>query len=557
MDALRKREKKLAEELEEDVREKDELEEKERSINSSLSLLYSRRDRLNAKYKEVTENLENKGDKIKVLEELVKKYKEDKEKKIRLELEKEYKGVAGAASKIHFDLDLEIFKKFRHLKALETSKFKRMDRKIGEKYAFEKKKLKVLLEKEVDSKIKNQKELHSAFFYLGYMKKYDENFGTDIFVDSFFKKISNHFGYHFLSDKETNRLDKPEWMFDFMLQKFEEYYNIFNLFGRPFDALLGKIERLVSIKSRELGKCTSSQKRGLIWHFTDEFIVFTKKVLKKYEYGFDSTEVCGTLLENEKREVERRLAEVHEMSYDLWWKEYRKLAAESLCFYRKYKCIEERNLGVFVYLLENIIESCRIFIDQMRFISKSEVKALCYFYSEMESFKNFIDEEENEILLQSSSEVEALLLQKSSSAIIRFNQENLKLLKLLIENDISKLLKPLKDFACLQEDELVSFLIDLSSVLQSYETCSSYSTLKLHVQKQLDSFLLNQIILRYRMDSEHYLRFRDFFKRLKHIFEEGTWNTDVGLQCIECIFSGGFFKEDSHLSNAINSLYLD
>lgn len=518
--------------------------------------MYKELDALDIRYRSLAKKIGDNNKKIEMLKNSLEIYKEDVKKAERTLLMEEYKRILADISNIDFSLNPKIFDSFRTLRNMESVKFRNMKKKIREKYNTEKNMLKSSLENEVNSYIRAECGLHKAFLYLNYMKKYDAFFEEDIFTAYFFKDLVDNFTYHFLSGKETNRLDKPEWMFKFLYDKYEERSRFFDAFSKPFDDFLKKSEEVINIKIRELGGCHSEQKRGLIWHFTDEFVVFSSNVFERYGYILNNAEACGMLIENEHSYVEEALIKVYGMEYSRWYKEYKNLVEESLYFYRRYKSLDCRTLNVFISLVDKIIESCSIFIDQMRFISKEEIRVLCYFYSEMEKLKGFVNEEEADVFLQCADEAEISMIQQVNAKMVKFNQHNLNLLKLLVENDALKLLRNIKNFSYTQESDLVSFIVDLTQILQNYERCISYSVLLSHVQKKVDHFLVDQIILRYKLSSEHYLRFINFFGRIKGMFDGAkNWETSACIRCIECIFNGHDFSEDPTLFKTISELY--
>lgn len=553
---LKEHEQMLIAELEDKTHKRDAFCTEEKAVDVELESMYSAHERLSTQYRSMCEKAKDNSRKIRMLRRVVEEYRNSKRQDARVALAREYAETVEKARHIDFDLNLDVLEKFEALKSLR-GRFEGLNRRIDAKYAYEKSRLKDHLYKEALDNIGDPKGLHRMFLYLRFIQKYEEAFEEDIFTGLFFEDISRNFTYHFLSDKETNRLDKPEWMFKFLHEKLRSYSQFFGAFSKPLSGLLVRVPELVNIKARELEKCNSDQKKSLVWHFVDEFEAFSDAVLEEYDHAFDGAEICSLLLGTERDHVEATLLQIHDMGYTQWWDEYRKLATECLYFYRKYRSIEQRCINVFVYLMDNIIESCKIFIDQMRFISRKEVKVLCHFYSQIESFKAFVSEEETEIFLQCENELEISTLQKMTSKVTRFNKENLSLLLSLIENDVSQLLRHIRGFSRVQENDRVSFVIDLTTVLHDYKRCVSYRVLATHCQKQVDSFLVDQIVVKHKMDSEQYLQFRELFKSLQNVFGDQHWNTSAGLDCIEAIFNGTECCVNKPLHKRIEELYTE
>lgn len=553
---LREQEKALVDELRNKIKAREGLLHEQKDISRELSGMYKELSALDAERRSLARKIEGNNQKIEALEENLKAYKAGVKEAGRASLMEEYGKVLAEISRMDFSLSPRVFDSFRALRSMESAKFGNMRRRIREKYEAERNALRQSLEDGVSMHIRAECGLHKAFLYLKYMQKYDAFFGEDIFTAYFFKDMVDNFTYHFLSGKETNRLDKPEWMFKFLYEKCEECSRFFDAFAKPFGGFLKKLEEVVNIKARELGGCISEQKRSLIWHFADEFIVFSRSISEKYGHVLGSAEVCGMLMENEDQYVENALMKVYSTEYTRWFREYRSLVDESLYFHRRYRCLGCRTLDVFARLVDRITKSCSIFIDQMRFISKEEIRVLGYFYSEMERLKSFVNEEEADLFLHCDDETEVNMIQQANAKIVRFGQHCLGLLKLLAENDVQKLLRNVRNFSYTQESDLVSFAIDLTQMLQNYKSCVSYSVLQSHVQRCVDRFLVDQVVLRDKLSSENYLRFIDFFGRVRDVFGgAGDWKTEAGIRCIECVFSGQEFSEDSSLFRAVSELY--
>eukprot|EP00866_Antonospora_locustae_P002149 jgi/Antlo1/2149/875 len=553
---LREQEKTLVSELESKIKAKEALLLEQKDINRELDSMYEKLRALDAERMSLAKKMDVNNEKIEMLAYNLKTYKDSLKERERVLLMEEYRRALAEISKIDFSLGPKIFGCFQALRSMESARFGNMRRKIREKYEAERNVLKQRLEDGVSSHIRAECGLHKAFLYLNYMKKYDAFFGEDIFDAYFFRDMVDNFTYHFLSGKDTNRLDKPEWMFKFLYEKCEEYSKFFEIFAKPFGGFLKKLEEVVNIKVRELGGCSSGQKRSLVWHFADEFIAFSRRIFERYGHAVSSTEVCDMLMENEHMYVDDALLKVYSMEYSRWFGEYRSLVGGSLYFYRRYMCLDWRMLDVFVRLVDRISESCSIFIDQMRFISKEEIRVLCYFYSEMEGLKGFVNEEEADLFLNCDDEAVVNMIQQANAKIVRFNQHSLGLLKLLAENDVQKLLRNVKSFSYTQERDLVSFTIDLTQMLQNYKSCISYLVLLSHVQKKVDRFLVDQVILKDKLSSEHYLRFIDFFEHVKDVFgSTGAWETSAYIRCVECIFNGQEYHENPSLFKTVSELY--
>ena len=89
--------------------------------------------------------------------------------------------------------------------------------------------------------------------------------------------------------------------------------------------------------------------------------------------------------------------------------------------------------------------SCRVFIGQMRLISRKEIGVLCVFYTQAEELRRLISTEETEIMLSGGDESKSVQIHRVEKKLVAFNDENLELLKSLAENDVSRLLGGMRD----------------------------------------------------------------------------------------------------------------
>ena len=101
----------------------------------------------------------------------------------------------------------------------------------------------------------------------------------------------------------------------------------------------------------------------------------------------------------------------------------------------------------------------------------------------------------------------------------------------------------------------MDFIIDLGSDMQKYRECASYDAILGRARDRIDSFLLENVILRRKMDSEQYLRFRNLYKSLQDIFGRNGWESGKGLSCIESVFDGRHDTGCGEISRRISALY--
>ena len=273
------------------------------------------------------------------LRQLVRGHAEQRRKGLREEFAREYKETVERIRRMRFGIHERVFDNFRLLER-EKGRFWNLNKGIDEKYKQEREMLRNELERMARTSFSEPKKLHIAFWYLGYLKRYDETFSEDAFAGFFFGELSEQFRYHFLSDRESNRLDKPEWFFEFLAERVAEFSKIFALFGKPLGDLFRRSEELVSKKATELEKCKSRQKRALVHHFVDETLLFSDHLGKKYAFQCENVRVRALLAKTEDENARKEMRRIHQMDYTSWWAEYKTVLRDSMHVYGRFGSFE-------------------------------------------------------------------------------------------------------------------------------------------------------------------------------------------------------------------------
>ncbi|KAM0686698.1 hypothetical protein COBT_002075 [Conglomerata obtusa] len=371
--------------------------------------------------------------------------------------------------------------------------------------------------------------------------------------------------YHFLSNKETNRLDKPEWFFTHLGDKIKENKRIILVYTaiEPeikiplFKSLFRRICDLIQTRFNEILKSKSTQKKNLMVHFCVELIEFKKIILKEIKYEVEIQFIANDFIKEIKQNINEKMEQVHLGNYKKWFQEYKIMLKDA---FNVYLSVHDLDSDIFAIICQHIIDNiyiyCEIFIKQMRYINREEIHLLCLIFSELENIKFYITDLENEFINLKFSE-KFVNIQKISI----FNSENLKLIKSLVKNDTDILLKRIKNIKYIQEKILVNFVIDLSSLLIEYKETleKGYQIIEKCIGMQIDNFFINQIILKNTFESVEYFEFKDFFKKVFNLFDYyKEWNTITGCKCIEDIFNGRTPKnDDDSLFNLIYENYID
>ncbi|RVD91811.1 hypothetical protein TUBRATIS_17350 [Tubulinosema ratisbonensis] len=504
-------------------------------------------------------NLEKRNGKIVELKEKLTQHKEKRKEEQFIILKRELKEKILEIENLNFFISFSIFNSFKKLKNYENKFLKNEINKI---YKEKKEELIEKIESLIEENLFKRKKLNSAFYYFKLLISCELFFSEQFFDDYFFKKISDKFTFHFLSDKETNRLDKPEWLFKFLKEQLFDYFSLYLIFKKDFFKLLEKVEELIKIKLREIFILQTDQKRKLVWHFYDEFILyineinkFLKETMSLYkEYIPKLKENTEILLKIEQNSIKERINKIHKLSYKKWFEEYKLITKETFHFCKRFGVLESNFVEVLVFLLTNIKDSYEMFVDEMRFSSESEIILLCEIYSQIEQYKYFLQSEENELLII-NPKLNFSVLQKTKNNFFIFNQQNFKTIKELLSDEVNSKLRNIRNFNYVDQNTVVSFVIDLSNILSLYKKCTSFSYLERMCNKILDTFLLERIILSIKLTSEQSFKLKDLVKRLNDLFDCNFEMSFKGVKCLECIFDGKFYDEDVKLYEKIKAIY--
>lgn len=569
--------------------------------------------------KEKSDFLVQKIEKLKILQKKINEFKKLNIKKYEKELKFEYEKIikevdnamgsagtdAGTDAEMGAEMSADSFKSVKKVivKNLErSSKFPILNariQKLNESTNFEYK-------KRILKNLEKPSEIQILSKNVNFVIEYEILVKESIFKEFVINKICENVIYHFLSNKETNRLDKPEWFFNYIIDKLNENKTMLSLYehmaehvddsscgdgcsGRNSDGnsdgcsdensdrntdrcahnnttqnfttqnnansviacVFERISCIIFLRFNEILKSESKQKTDLILHFFEEMKNFEETVKNEFDFEITVKKVNENLLKELKNEINKKMEEIHLQSYKKWFVEYKKMLKEAMNrnFYDvSFNCIISQQI------IDNIYIYCELFIKQMRFLSREEIHLLCSIFSEIENLKFFIFELENNFIAENEIKIE--ILQVNLESLSKFNNENLKLIKNLAKNDIKKILNSLKNFKYVPQKNLISFIVDLTQILNEYKKYLTlgYEILEKCVSEQIDDYLIQNIILKSSFDSNEYLEFKDFFKKVYNLFKYyKNWKTITACKCIEDIFDGRVPENNDH--NLFNMIY--
>lgn len=491
----------------------------------------------------------------------IKKYKEVKITEVRAIYLDKYREYLKEISELDFRFSYNIFSVFELADKL-YNKFEFENLKVAfRKYLDDKKSAtRERILQSISIKLKDKKKIHEVLFYLRFLVKYELYFQESVMIDFLYDTVFQEFEYHFLSNKETNRLDKPDWIFDFLMNKLMEYKKLYSSYEeiyivermshnneaicRPsFEDFVLRLKNLINLKINELETHQSSQKRLLILNFGVYLIKYIEQVKSNFNIMVEFRTFSKFIDKIQLDHVIESLDSIHEKKYNEWFPMYEDLTRELMLYIYKFKSISGYlKMG---NLVDSILEYNSIFIDSMRYIKREEIKALCYLYTKFEAYKGFLIDTENELIIEkttnrqkSDDDIKNSFIDEEEmiellDKITKFNSENLKLIKNLIENDISTLLYTLKRFKYSAETTSRNFIIELSKILEDYKGCKAYRNLHKFTGSLTDKFILEEILLSFKFDKEEFLDFNFFFNKLKQFYNTETWESQEALNCIK------------------------
>lgn len=530
-----------------------EIREKANTYNSRVEELGA----LKAEYKD-------KMQKFSELQHLVSEYKNARRQTLAREYRTEIQNTAVALNSIVFDFKLGVFKKFNQFKAIPTGKFPNLSRKKNMLLDGQKHRLRKNITEKIKEAMGNKTMFNDLIFYINFLIKYEIYFREKVFVHLLFSIVESKFEYHFLSDRDSNRLDKPEWVFDFLLHKCDEMMTVFGIYKdcslkqsaeivSEYSELFGMMQDLLRVKIKELSESKSTQKRKLIFHFASEFIKFRAEISKKYGHTVQSDELGHLMSKTQRSFVQEELSRIHELRYVQWFREYQTLCRDSFTYLATYSSIDK--VFRFDMLTKLIVIHTRAFLENLRFINREEVRAVCFIFSELIELKEFVANEENELLFEGPSSLPENLTTRSLVRITALCADILKLIRDLALNDTSCTLRKLGYFNYVSAETKRNAIVKLHRIVEDYKRCVSFGRIEKYIVEKIDRFFLEEIMLKVKFSSEEYLEFRDFYKNVKKCFSQSKWEADLGCQAIDALFdgrklSGAIFKDVQALYNA-------
>ncbi|KAF7684004.1 Protein transport protein tip20 [Astathelohania contejeani] len=564
-----------------------EIEKKNKKIAEKIKILEEEHSNLSNELVKVYNKISSKRSQFDLLVKEVSLYKSKELHEQRNNCIREYKEIIDIINRLNFVDLIKIYKSFVVLdeKINATIKYEILHKKIKLLYQNKKEELKNMLFNKISNLMDNPKKMHEVVYYFQFVRIYEIYFSENMVNSILYYHLSKGFTYHFLTDKQTNRLDKPEWAFQFLKEKYQAYikyikiYKSININDILIKILGDKEEKeiineiifkglkisydnaesefilstrsLIKTKIDELSNTQSNQKHKLIRHFYAELSKFTSEIDAIYDIKMVDPSFISLLIGSEKTHFSNKMEFIFTLEYKEWFNEIKELYVEIFGLYKMIGYIDKNFIITFEsFISEHFLLYLQNLIDAMRFLKEEEISVLCYIYSEIENLKLFIHDQLLELsfegLINDKMEVDM-------SRFSEFNIENLKLIKSLAMNDIKNLLKPIKSFIYISDDVKRGFFIDLTNITSVYKMEHSYDLILKFMASLIDDFILNNILLSIKFTSEQYFEFKEFFNNLEEIFDDYEWKTRDGVKCLDALFEGR--HESDFMFKLLEDLY--
>ncbi|KAL6122300.1 hypothetical protein NUSPORA_00663 [Nucleospora cyclopteri] len=557
MSTLENKKREVEMELDRITKTENEMRSKQSSLNKNIKNMVIKHNELIKELGKLKEAYKNQLINFSELKQMASEYKREQQYFLIKNYERRINEIVKNTQQLTFDCKMTVFNDFDALKRLDAHKFPNLDRKIQKYYDYQKEKILKHVFSQIETGMINEK-----IFYMTFLIKCEKYFKEAIFVEFLYKKVEQKFYYHFMSNKETARMDKSEWFFGFLEKQLNEIREQFGIYrdlrekevmpisDGNYEDLIEKCNQLIKIKIDEILQSETAQKTSLIFHLAKEYKKYHKFIFDNFNVSISDKDVSHAVCSQQILYINSEMAKIHELRYIQWFREYQKLIKENLTFLAIFSFLDHQI--TLEETVELIVFHTREFLDNLRYVNREEIKVICFIFSEVEDLKEFIENEEMDLLINFTVD-EKELLGRSIEMLSNLNSEILDLIRNLAENDVKVLLRRIASYNYTTPESKKNFLIGLNKCTEEYKLCTQYKVLEQQMVSDVDNFIMDSIILQYKLQSEDYLEFRDFFKSIKRIFGNYEWETERGIKVLDAIFEGK--KIPSKLFDQINAMY--
>ncbi|KAI5169450.1 hypothetical protein PAEPH01_0724 [Pancytospora epiphaga] len=480
------------------------------------------------------------------LEKMVKSYRESRAKKLESKFRAEIMGIISQINAIDVPMKVLAFKKLELLKNIPTDKYPILHNKKNELMKVKKAYLHAHIIDGIKDTMHSKSRLHDLIFYINFSVRFEIYFTEKMFTVFLFSFIENKFTFHFMSNRESNRLDRPEWMFEYLLDKYIELEQIFKIYAdcysKQTDTLpeykdfILETQSLVELKITELEVCDSKQRRALVFHFATEYQRFGETLGTMYGLKVQSKRLESILHSIETQFIKVELARIHELKYVQWFQNYQLLYKDCLVYISRFHLLDPT--FKLYRLTKLIVTHTQIFLENLSFTNREEIRIACFLYSQQMELRKYIGDTEGALLLERNSNLPGDEVEASSSKLNALSADIIKLIKNLAEKRVLEIISNLKYFNYISGEVKRAAIVDIYKTVEDFRNCSDYGRIEPEISGCLDRFFLDDVILKVPFSSEEYLEFREFYLSVKSHFSKGFWRSDEGCKAIEALLEG-------------------
>lgn len=500
------------------------------------------------KYESIKTILKQKKKSFEDLKLKIKYYKQTKYEEVKQIYEKQYENLLLKINSIKINYNMQIFESFaQFLEISRDIKFRNLKNFFTIYFNDIKNHLKNKLIKDLS----HQNQIHRIILKLKFIIKYEEYFKEKIIYECLNKYINIRYEYHFLSNKETNRLDKADWIFAWLQNKIDETYKIIKVYNSlkkveefekinflMIEDVIKNVNLLIYKKIEEIQSIDSTQKREISINFNYHLMIYINYINTEYNIqiynkflDFKNEIIC-----QEKKLFIEKLKNIHLENFKVWFDSYEEIFKECINLNKKKLAINGN------IILKYIIDYNMVFINNMRYINRDEIEVLIFLFNKFENLKEFCVIENVKFRDYSECKINDFFNDDFIFEITKFNLANFKLIKSLFENDIKNILN-IKYY----------FVNDVAIILDEYKTCLGFSKLKSLASKMIDNYFLNDILLKNILNKDEFLNLMSIFRELKNNFEIKEWKSRECLKCIKGFYEGKKIKNEYY--NLIRKMY--
>lgn len=431
-------------------------------------------------------------------------------------------------------------------------------------------------EKKLESVLAEKENLINSFEIIHNVIKTERIFNEQIFTNLIYSKIYDEFSFHFFTEKETNRLDKPEWYFQFLSDKLRQFKFICkcydrlaadesvrsienstkfrgahkNLKSNSINLIISKIYDILEIKINEIRKSKSKQRRNLLFYFIEKFLKFKKEIMEEYQVDMKMYELSEIVLKIQKNfiidefDIVQSQDEKSAMAQlDNWFLNYEKIYKENFLLAFSYVELQSDIFNnLILFISTSIVEYLNDFIERLNFYSEEEKQVFSRVLRGVCDLKRYLREEELKFLVQiEKNQTFFKHISVDNEPIHKFINENLVTLKKIVKSDFVQILMNFSYFDTMTDEKMIKYTGALTKRVNWYfKWLGTHKYLiESFIFNEIDEFVVAKIILQRKFDSDKLFLFRDFVKKISNLNEnKKEWKCLTGYSHLKSIFNG-------------------